>query len=79
MRDDARALAPPIPAPDRFVPRYAMVSFRRIPYATALARGTIQRELLVDATRGIARIEDVDMAALDRAIATRLPPLAGSD
>ncbi len=65
--------------PDRFVPRYAMVTFRRIPYATALARGSIQRELLVDATRGIARIEEVDMAALDRAIATRLPPLAGSD
>ena len=65
--------------PDRFVPRYAMVTFRRIPYATALARGSIQRELLVDATRGSARIEDVDMAALDRAITTRLPPLAASD
>ncbi len=62
--------------PDIFVPRYAMVTFRRIPYATALARGQIQRELLVDATRGITRLEDVDMEALDRAIAgslTRLP------
>ena len=38
--------------PDRFVPRYSMVTFRRMPYATAFARGQIQRELLVEATRG---------------------------
>jgi kynurenine 3-monooxygenase len=61
--------------PDVFVPRYAMVTFRRIPYATALARGLIQRELLVEATRGIARIDDVDLDALDLAIAARLSPL----
>lgn len=28
--------------PDRFVPRYAMVTFRRVPYATAQARGRTQ-------------------------------------
>jgi kynurenine 3-monooxygenase len=61
--------------PDVFVPRYAMVTFRRIPYATALARGLIQRELLVEATRGIARIDDIDLDALDLAIAARLSPL----
>jgi kynurenine 3-monooxygenase len=62
--------------PERFVPRYAMVSFRRVPYATAFERGRIQRELLVDATRGRTRIEDVDLAAADAAVTTRLPPLA---
>jgi kynurenine 3-monooxygenase len=61
--------------PDVFVPRYAMVTFRLIPYATALERGRIQREILVDATRGKSRVEDVDFDALDRAIAARLPPL----
>jgi kynurenine 3-monooxygenase len=62
--------------PDRFVPRYAMVTFRRIPYATALERGRIQRELLVEATRGVTRIEDVDLATLDRKIASCLSPLS---
>ncbi len=61
--------------PDVFIPRYAMVTFGRIAYATAFERGRIQRELLVEATRGITRIEDVNMAALDRAIAERLPPI----
>jgi kynurenine 3-monooxygenase len=56
-------------------PRYAMVTFRRIPYAKAFARGQIQRELLVEATHGIARIEDVDMAALEHAILNRLTVL----
>ena len=64
--------------PDRFVPRYAMVTFRRIPYATAFARGAIQRELLVAATQGKSRIDDVDMLALDRAISERLSPLTES-
>ncbi len=58
--------------PDRFVPRYAMVTFRRIPYATALARGLIQRELLVEATRGLARIEDADFDVLDSAVVAKL-------
>jgi kynurenine 3-monooxygenase len=62
--------------PERFVPRYAMVSFRRIPYATAFERGRIQRELLIEATRGCARIEDVDMTAADAAVMARLSPLA---
>ncbi len=32
--------------PETFVPRYAMVTFRRIPYATAKARGEIQSQIL---------------------------------
>ena len=61
--------------PDRFVPRYAMVTFRRIPYATAFERGRVQRELLVEATRGRSHIEDVDLAAADAAVLARLTPL----
>ncbi len=58
--------------PDRFVPRYAMVTFRRIPYATAFERGRTQRELLIEATRGSSRIEDVDLAAADAMVMARL-------
>lgn len=61
--------------PDRFVPRYAMVSFRRIPYATAFERGRVQRELLVEATRGRESLEDIDRAWLDAEVARRLSPL----
>jgi len=62
--------------PDVFVPRYAMVTFRLVPYATALERGRIQRDLLVEATRGKSRIEDIDIHALDREIAAKLSVLS---
>jgi kynurenine 3-monooxygenase len=61
--------------PDRFVPRYAMVSFRRLPYLTALQRGEIQRSILIDATCGRESLEALDLAALDRVVRTRLEPL----
>jgi kynurenine 3-monooxygenase len=61
--------------PERFVPRYSMVTFRRVPYATAFERGRLQRELLVEATRGLTRVGDVDMQAVDREVIERLSPL----
>lgn len=62
--------------PDRFVPRYAMVSFRRVPYATAFERGRIQRGLLIEATRGRSSLEGLDFAKLDAAVREQLAPLA---
>jgi kynurenine 3-monooxygenase len=59
----------------RFVPRYAMVTFRRIPYATAFERGAVQRELLVEATRGRDSLDGIDWAALDAEVRGRLPAL----
>jgi kynurenine 3-monooxygenase len=61
--------------PDRFVPRYAMVTFRRIPYATAFDRGRIQRELLVDATRDRQSLDGIDWQRLDAEVERRLSPL----
>ena len=61
--------------PGRFLPRYSMVSFTTIPYATAFERGKLQRELLVEATKGIESIDQVDWVALDGAILKRLAPL----
>ncbi|MBN8213097.1 MAG: FAD-dependent monooxygenase [Xanthomonadales bacterium] len=61
--------------PERFVPRYAMVSFRRLPYATAFERGRIQRALLVDATAGRSSLDGLDWAAVDRMVDARLSPL----
>jgi kynurenine 3-monooxygenase len=61
--------------PARFVPRYAMVTFRRLPYATAFERGRIQRELLVAATRGRASLDEIDWEWLDAEVGRRLDPL----
>jgi kynurenine 3-monooxygenase len=62
--------------PERFIPRYSMVMFHaEIPYAEAERRGAIQAELLDAATRGCARLADVDLPSLEAAIATRLPPV----
>lgn len=61
--------------PGVFVPRYAMVSFQRAPYATAFARGQIQRALLVEACAGKRALDEVDLAAADAAVRARLEPL----
>lgn len=65
--------------PDRFVPRYAMVTFRLMPYALALQRGEVQRELLVELTRGHATLDTLDWDAVDAAVRERLPPLPATE
>lgn len=61
--------------PDRFVPHYAMVSFMRIPYATALARSEVQRGILERATVGRDSLDGIDWAAVDADVEAGLPPL----
>lgn len=61
--------------PGHFVPRYAMVTFRRMPYAVAFARGQQQRELLVELTRGHTTLDTLDWDAVDAAVRERLAPL----
>lgn len=61
--------------PERFIPHYTMVTFMRIPYAVALARSDIQRDILIAATRGKTTLADVDLAAADAQVNEQLPPL----
>jgi kynurenine 3-monooxygenase len=61
--------------PGVFVPRYSMVSFLRVPYSLAFARGQVQRQILVESTRGLARLDQVDLAAADQRVRERLAPL----
>jgi kynurenine 3-monooxygenase len=63
--------------PGRFVPRYWMVTFTRLPYALALARGEIQTGILRELTKGKTKLDDIDLAHADALIDARLPPLAG--
>ncbi len=74
MRDVGRTLA--ARHPGRFVPRYWMVTFSRLPYAVAFARGEIQTAILCELCAGKTRPEEIDLALADRLIDERLPPLA---
>jgi kynurenine 3-monooxygenase len=59
--------------PRRFIPRYSMVMFHRIPYAEAQRRGEIQAGILEELTRDARSVEEVDFALADRLIAEKLP------
>jgi kynurenine 3-monooxygenase len=61
--------------PELFVPKYAMVTFHRVPYATALERGQIQDRMLTELCEPIQRIEDLDWNKADRLIRGGLTPL----
>jgi len=61
--------------PGVFVPRYSMVTFMRIPYALAWARGEIQRGILMDCCEGKRHIEEIDLPRADALVKVRLEPL----
>lgn len=61
--------------PQRFVPKYAMVTFHRVPYSTALQRGQTQDAMLSELCQGIGRVEDLDWNLADRLIHSKLTPL----
>ena len=61
--------------PQLFVPKYAMVTFHRIPYSVALARGAVQDRMLAALCESIHRVEDLDWEKADRLIHRDLTPL----
>ncbi len=61
--------------PGLFVPKYAMVTFHRIPYSTALKRGQLQDGMLTELCGRIERIEDLDWDKADKLIRRDLTPL----
>jgi kynurenine 3-monooxygenase len=61
--------------PRYFVPKYAMVTFHRIPYSVALSRGKLQDRLLAELCDSIARIEDLDWTKADHLIHRDLIPM----
>jgi kynurenine 3-monooxygenase len=61
--------------PGRFVPRYWMVTFSRLPYSVAFRRGEIQSGILRELTQGKSELAQVDLALADRLIDERLPAL----
>jgi len=61
--------------PQQFVPKYAMVTFHRIPYSVALARGTVQEQMLAELCEAITSVEDLDWSKAERLIRRDLTPL----
>lgn len=61
--------------PGRFVPRYSMVSFLRVPYAVAFERGQVQRALLAELTQDHRSLATLDWAHVDATVRERLQPL----
>ena len=61
--------------PGRFVPHYTMVTFMRIPYSLAHLRSEIQREIMVEATRGHRSLDGIDWNAVDARVVEKLTRL----
>lgn len=63
--------------PDRFMPRYSMVMFHRIPYDVVFQRGLGQAEILDKLVEHVDNLADVDMALAARLVAESLSSLSG--
>lgn len=61
--------------PNFFVPKYAMVTFHRIPYSVAMARGAVQEKMLAELCESIDRVEDLDWGKADKLVRRDLTPL----
>lgn len=57
---------------DRFIPKYSMVTFHRIPYSIALKRGRLQEKILDELTEGKKNIEEIDFEKAENLITDRL-------
>ena len=58
--------------PEKFIPKYSMVSFHRIPYSVALERGKIQETILAELCEPIHRMQDLDWGKAGELIKTKL-------
>ena len=61
--------------PQIFVPKYAMVTFHRIPYSVALARGAVQDQILAELCKTIHHVEEIDWNRADQLVRRDLTPL----
>ena len=61
--------------PDRFIARYSMVMFHRIPYAQVQQRGEIQAAILERLSANAEQIDDVDIGLADQLVKEKLNPI----
>lgn len=63
--------------PEKFIPKYSMVTFLRIPYSTALERGKIQEQILQELSERISTLEEVNWDKAELLIAESIPNILG--
>lgn len=61
--------------PKIFVPRYAMVTFHRVPYALARSRGETQDRVLTELCDSIHSVAEIDWSKADALVQRELTPL----
>jgi kynurenine 3-monooxygenase len=61
--------------PKRFVPRYSMVMFHRVPYSVAQQRGRVQDTILSEAITGCNSMDDVNVDGAAEQVVARLEEL----
>ncbi|NVJ50990.1 MAG: FAD-dependent monooxygenase [Gammaproteobacteria bacterium] len=59
--------------PERFIPRYSMVMFHRLPYSEAQQRGKIQSDILEQLIAGKKDLHSIDYALAAQLIEQKLP------
>ncbi len=58
--------------PEKFIPKYSMVSFHRILYSVALEKGKVQEKILTELCSSITTIEELDWQRTDELIKKRI-------
>lgn len=64
--------------PERFVPKYSMVTFNRFPYEAALSRGKIQEEILNELSEGITAVDNVSWDRAQSLVYGKLTKIYGN-
>ncbi|MDQ3021307.1 MAG: FAD-dependent monooxygenase [Bacteroidota bacterium] len=61
--------------PEKFMPKYSMVTFHRIPYSVALLRGKIQEEILQELSKQKSDVSEVDFKRAEKLVNEKLEKL----
>jgi kynurenine 3-monooxygenase len=61
--------------PSLFIPKYAMVTFHRIPYSVARSRGETQDQILSELCESIGSVDEINWAKADALVHGNLIPL----
>ena len=65
--------------PGIFIPKYAMVTFHRIPYSIAQSRGRIQDDILERLCANVSSLEEIDWKLAQQLIASELTPMGAPE
>jgi kynurenine 3-monooxygenase len=61
--------------PGTFIPKYAMVTFHRVPYSIAMSRGKVQDRILEQLCNGISGVDDVNWELAEQLVQRELSPI----